>query len=131
MDVFKQYMDVLERPRKYRRYRTIRLYTLNSYENIRDAVVYSGEGGHVGDIVKLISNDKNFLSIWVNKRSIGHRLTLRSGEWKLDSAEKLSSETVVDLMVRYLHSDLSTLKEIQWTRPIDKILLDKIMKLKN
>ena len=100
-------------------------------ENIRDAVVYSEEGGHGGDIVKLMSSDENFLSIWVGKRSIGHRLTLRTGEWKLDSAEKLSSEIVVNLMIKYLHNDLSTLKEIQWTRPIDKILLDNIMKLKN
>ena len=100
-------------------------------DNIRDAVTYSGEGGQEGDIVKLMYDEENFLSIWVGKRSIGHRLTLRTGTWKLESAEKLSSEIVVDLMVRYLHNDLSTLKELQWTRPMDKIFLDNIMKLKN
>ena len=26
--------------------------------NIRDAVVYSGEGGHEGDLVKLMKNDE-------------------------------------------------------------------------
>jgi hypothetical protein len=99
--------------------------------NIRDAVSYSGEGGQEGDLVKLMNDDEHFLSIWVGQRSIGHRLTLRSGAWKLDSAEKLSSEMVVNLMVRYLHDDLSKLKELEWTRPIDKVFLDNIMKLKN
>jgi hypothetical protein len=99
--------------------------------NIRDAVVYSGEGGQEGDIVKLMIDDEHFLSIWVGQRSIGHRLTLRSGAWKLDSAEKLSSEMVVDLMIKYLRDDLSTLKELQWIRPIDRVFLDNIMKLKN
>lgn len=100
-------------------------------KNIRDAVIYSGEGGQEGDIVKLMSDEEHFLSIWVGLRSIGHRLTFRTGEWKLDSADKLSSEIVVDLMVKYLHDDLSILKELQWTRPIDKIFLDNIMALKN
>jgi hypothetical protein len=99
--------------------------------NIRDAVIYSGEGGQEGDIVKLMIDDEHFLSIWVGQRSIGHRLTLRSGGWKLDSAEKLSSETVVDLMIKYLHGDSSTLNELQWIRPIDRVFLDNIMKFKN
>ena len=63
-------------------------------DNIRDAVTYSGEGGHEGDIVKLMSDEESFLSIWVGKRSIGHRLTLKTGAWKLDSVEKQSSEIV-------------------------------------
>jgi len=96
-------------------------------KNIRDAVTNSGEG----ELVKLMSDNENFLSIWVGQHSVGHILTLRTGEWKLDSAKKLPSELVVDLMIKYLHDDLSTLKEIQWTRPIDKVLLDNIMKLKN
>ena len=99
--------------------------------NIRDAVSYSGEGGQVGDIVKLMNDDEHFLSIWVGQRTVGHHLTLRSGAWKLDSAKKLSTEIVVDLMVRYLHDDLSKLNELEWTRPIDKVFLDNIMKLKN
>ena len=100
-------------------------------DNIRDAVVYAGEGGLEGDLVKLMIDDEHFLSIWVGQRSIGHRLTLRSGAWKLECTRKLSSETVVDLMIRYLHYDLSRLKELQWTRPIDKVLLDNITKLQN
>ncbi len=100
-------------------------------KNIRKAVTYSGEGGQEGDIVKLMSNEDNFLSIWIGKRSVGHRMTLRTGPWKLDSAEKLSSEIVVDLMIRFLHNDSSALKNIQWTRPLDRVFLDNIMKLKN
>lgn len=96
-------------------------------KNIRDAVANSGEG----DLVKLMSDNEHFLSIWAGQCSVGHILTLRTGEWKLDSAEKLPSKLVVDLMIRYLHDDLSRLKDIQWKRPIDKALLDNIMKLKN
>ena len=98
---------------------------------IRDAVIYPDEGAQEGDIVKLMTDDENFISICVGKRSIGHRLTLRSGTWKLESSEKLSSEIVVNLMVSYLSGDLSGLTKIQWTRPIDKVLLDNIDKLIN
>ena len=30
--------------------------------NIRDAVVYSGEGSHEGDLVKLMENDEYYIS---------------------------------------------------------------------
>ena len=99
-------------------------------DNIRDAVSYSGEGAQECDLVKLMDDDEHFLSIWVGQRSTGHHLTLRSGTWKLDSVEKQSSEIVVDLMVRYLHNDLLKLNELEWTRPVDKVFLDNIMKLK-
>ena len=99
--------------------------------NIRDAVIYPDEGGQEGDLVKLMIDDVNFISIWVGKRAIGHRLTLRSGTWKLESSEKLSSKMVAKLMVGYLNGDLSKLKELQWTRPIYKVFLDNIAKLIN
>ena len=95
-------------------------------KNIRDAVVNSEEN----DIVKLMVDDQHYISIWAGRESIGHILTLKSEAWKLDSIEKLSSEIVVELMVGYLHNDLSMLKKIRWTRPIDKIFIDNIMKLK-
>ena len=94
-------------------------------KNIRDAVVNSEEN----DIVKLMVDDQNYISIWAGRQSIGHLLTLKSESWKMDSVEKLSSEVVVELMVGYLHDDLSMLKELKWKRPIDKILIDNIMKL--
>lgn len=100
-------------------------------KNIRDAVVYSEEGGQEGDIVKLMVDDQHYISIWVGRRSIGHILTLRLGSRKLDSAEKLSSEVIVELMVGYLHDDLSMLKKLKWTRSIDKVFMDNIMKLKD
>ena len=112
----------------------LRTDTIGHFENptediIRDAVVYSGEGAREGDLVKLMTDEGNFLCIWIGQRSAGHRLIFRSGPWKLECTEKLSSEMVVDLMVRYLHEDLSTLKEIQWTRPFDQVFLDNINKL--
>ena len=112
----------------------LRTDTIGHFENptediIRDAVVYSGEGAREGDLVKLLADEGNFLCIWIGQRSAGHRLIFRSGPWKLECTEKLSSEMVVDLMVRYLHEDLSTLKEIQWTRPFDQAFLDNINKL--
>ena len=100
-------------------------------KNIRDAVVYSNEGGHEGDIVKLMIDDENFISIWVGKRSVGHCMTIRTGEWKLDSVEKFTSEEVVNLMLLYLNGDLSRLKNCQWKRPIDKVLLDNIERFRN
>ena len=99
--------------------------------NIREAIVYSGEGGHEGDLVKLTENDEYYISIWVGKRSIGHTLTLKSGVWKLDSADKLSSEMVINLFVSYLHGDFTELIKLKWKRPIDKAFIENIMKLQN
>jgi len=96
---------------------------------IRDAVIYSGEGAREGDLVKLMTNEENFLCIWIGQRSAGHRLIFRSGPWKLESTEKLSSEMVVHLMAMYLHGDISALKGIQWTRPFDQVFIDNIYKL--
>ena len=78
-----------------------------------------------------MSDDNNFISIWVGKRAIGHRLTLRTGSWKLESSEKFSSEIIVELMIDYLNGDLSKLDKLQWKRPLDKIFLDNITKLMN
>jgi hypothetical protein len=102
-----------------------------SEKNISDAVIYPDEGAHEGDLVKLMTDDVNFISIWVGKRAIGHQLILRTGSWKLESSEKLSSEMVVKLMIGYLNDDLSRLKVLQWARPIDKVFLDDIKKLLN
>jgi len=97
-------------------------------DNICDAVAYSGEGAQEGDLVKLMTDEEHFLCIWIGQRSVGHILILKSGHWKLECTEKLSSEIVVDLMVKYLHEDLSTFNEIQWTRPFDKVFFDNINK---
>ena len=112
----------------------LRTDTIGHFENpteddIRDAVVYAGEGARESDLVKLMTDEEHFLCIWIGQRSAGHRLIFKSGHWKLECLEKLSSEVIVDLMVRYLYEDLSTLKEIQWTRPFDQIMFDNINKL--
>jgi hypothetical protein len=99
--------------------------------NIRNAVIYPDEGGQEGDLVKLMTDDEHFISIWIGKRAIGHQLTVRSGTWKLESSEKLPSEMIVNLMVSYFNGDLSGLKKLQWTRPIDKVLFDNLAKLIN
>jgi hypothetical protein len=107
--------------------------TIGHFDNptediICDAVVYSGEGAHEGDLVKLMTDEDNFLCIWVGQRSAGHRLILKTGHWKQECIEKLSSERVVDLMVRYLHEDFSEFNKIQWTRPFDRVFLDNLNK---
>lgn len=61
--------------------------------------------------------------------SIGHSLTFKSGPWKLDCAQKQSSEMVVNLMLKYLLGDLLPLKKLQWNRPLDQVFLDNIGKL--
>ena len=95
--------------------------------NIHDAVTNSKEN----DLVKLMSDEVHFLSVWIGQQSVGHRLILKSGPWKQECTEKLSSKIVINLMIEYLHDDLSSLKEHQWARPFDQIFLDNIMKLKN
>ena len=100
-------------------------------ENIRNAVKYSGEGAREGDIVKLMRDEENFVSIWIGHRSSGHILILRSGPWKSECTERVTSEKVVDIMIKYLQNDLSPLKEMQWQRPFDMVFIDNIMKLKN
>ncbi|CAK0764954.1 hypothetical protein CCP4SC76_4250004 [Gammaproteobacteria bacterium] len=113
----------------------LRTDTIGHFENptedvIRNAVVYSGEGAREGDLVKLVTDEGDFLCIWIGRRSTGHTLIFKSGPWKLECTEKLSSEMVVDLMVSYLHEDLSSLKEFQWKRPFDQVFLDNLNKLK-
>src|ERR1035437_1174651 len=113
----------------------LRTDTIGNYDNptediLHDAIIYSGEGGHEGDLVKLMNDEDNFLCIWIGQRANGHRLILRSGHWRLECTEKLSSEIVFDLMCSYLHDDLSQLKKLPWTRPFYQIFLDNINKLK-
>ena len=82
------------------------------------------------DLVKLMNDEEHFLCIWIGKRTTGHILILRSGPWKLECTERLSSEKVLYLMVGYLHDDLSALNELKWDRPFDQIFLDNINKSK-
>jgi len=112
----------------------LRTDTIGHFDNptediLHDAIVYSGEGGQKGDLVKLMIDEDHFLCIWVGQRSEGHKLILRSGSWKNECTEKLSSEIVLDLMISYLHENLSPLKKLQWSRPFDLIFLDNIIKL--
>ena len=98
-------------------------------DNIFDAVIYAGEGARESDLVKLMTDEDHFISIWIGQRSSGHTLILRTGPWKNECTEKLSSERVVDLMVKYLHGDYLEFKKIQWKRPFDQIFLDNLNKL--
>lgn len=98
-------------------------------ENIHDAIMYSGEGAYKGDVVKLMNDEENYISIWIGERGIGHALTLRSGKWKLDCAKRLSTAKIIDLFIGYLHGNLNNLMKLTWKRPIDKELIDNLLKL--
>lgn len=98
-------------------------------DNIRDAVSYSGEGAQEGDLVKLMTDEDNFICIWIGQRSAGHRMIFKSGGWKLECTEKQSSEVIVNLMVGYLQGDLAPFRKFRWTRPFDQVFLDNIKKL--
>ena len=74
-----------------------------------------------------MNDEEHFLSIWVGQRPAGHKRTIRSGEWKLESSQHQSSEGVVDLMIKYLRNDLSTLRKIEWEQSSSKISLDVIL----
>lgn len=100
-------------------------------DNIFDAVIYAGEGAMESDLVKLMTDEEHFMCIWIGQRAVGHTLILRTGHWKNECTEKLSSERVVELMVKYLHGDFLEFKNIQWKRPFDQIFLDNLKKLNN
>ncbi len=94
-------------------------------DNIREAFASSANG----DLIKLMSDDEHYLSIWFGQPNVGHTLIFKSGPWKLECTEKQTSEMVVNLMLKYLLGDLTPLKDIQWTRPLDQVFLDNIKKL--
>jgi hypothetical protein len=112
----------------------LRTDTIGHFDNptesiIRDAIIYSGEGAYNGDVVKLMKDEGNYISIWIGKRTTGHALTLRSEKWKLDCSEKLSTEKVIGLFCDYLRGNMNEIMKLKWKRPIDKELIDNLLKL--
>jgi hypothetical protein len=112
----------------------LRTETIGHFENpdeslIRDSISYSGEGAQEGDLVKLMTDETSYISIWIGRRTIGHSLTLRSGSWKLDCSERLSTEDVIELFCDYMRGNTTSLAKLSWTRPIDRKLIDNLLNL--
>ena len=92
--------------------------------NIQAAISYSGENARENDLVKLMIDDDNYICIWIGKREIGHLLELRFRSNKVSCKKHLSSESAIQVMMEYLHGDMSWFKELSWDKSISQKLLE-------
>ena len=95
-------------------------------ENIRAAISYPDENVRENDLVKLMIDDENFVCVWIGKREVGHRLELRFGPTKVESHRRLDSEGAADILIRYLHGDMSWFIELTWDQPVVVKLLENL-----
>jgi hypothetical protein len=94
--------------------------------NIRAAISYPGENARENDLVKLMIDDDNYICIWIGKREIGHLLELRFRTNKVTCKKYLSSENAIQIMIKYLHGDISWFNELSWDKSISQKLLDNL-----
>ena len=102
--------------------------------NIKSAISYAGENAIENDLVKLMTDDENYLCIWIGKKETGHILELKCRSKKIACKERLNSEKATQVMIKYFHGDISWLDEFLWEKPIVQKFLESIQiltKLKN
>ena len=108
----------------------LRTDTIGHYENpteddIKKAISYADGDFCENDIVKLIMNDGYYLAVWIGKKENGHRLVFRHGEdIFVECDKKLTSETAIQIMIKYLHQDISWFKEYKWNQSIGEKFLE-------
>ena len=95
-------------------------------ENIRNAISYPGQRAHENDIVKLQINERYYLCFWIGKKEKGHRLFLKFGKKQLECDKTFSSEKAVEVMIQYLHRDMSWFKSYNWNQPISEQFMENI-----
>jgi len=94
--------------------------------NIRAAISYPGENARENDLIKLMIEDDNYLCLWIGKREIGHLLELRFRSNKVTCKKKLSSESAIQIMIKYLHGDISWFNELSWDKSISQKFLENL-----
>jgi hypothetical protein len=94
--------------------------------NIREAISYPGENATENDIVKLMIDDENFLCVWIGKKDVGHLVELISGSNKVACKERFSSENAIQIMIKYLHEDISWVDNFSWEKTLSQKLLENI-----
>ena len=92
--------------------------------NIRAAISYSGENARENDLVKLMIDEDNYLCVWIGKRDIGHLLELRFRSNKVTCKKRLRSESAIQIMIKYLHGNISWFNEFLWDQSISQKLLE-------
>ncbi len=109
----------------------LRTDTIGHYErptdlNIRAAISYPGENARENDLVKLMIDEDNYLCVWIGKREIGHLLELRIGSNKVTCRKRLSSASAIQIMIKYLHGDVSWFNEFSWDKSISQKFLENL-----
>ncbi len=94
--------------------------------NIRAAISYQEENARENDLVKLMIDEDNYLCVWIGKREIGHLLELRFRSNKVTCKKRLSSESAIQTMIKYLHGDISWFNEFSWDKSISQKLLENL-----
>jgi hypothetical protein len=94
--------------------------------NIRAAISYPGGNARENDLVKLMIDEDNYLCVWIGKREIGHLLELRIGSNKVACRKRLSSASAIQIMIKYLHGDVSWFNEFSWDKSISQKFLENL-----
>jgi hypothetical protein len=95
-------------------------------KNIRAAILYPGENVRENDLVKLMINEDSYICVWIGKRENGHLLELRFRSNKVTCRKRLSSEDAIQIMIKYLHGDISWFNEFSWDKSISQKLLKNL-----
>ncbi len=97
--------------------------------NIRAAISYPGDNAWENDLIKLMIDEDNYLCVWIGKREIGHLLELRFRSNKVTCKKRLSSESAIQIMIKYLHRDMTWFNEFSWDKSISQKLLENLQTL--
>ncbi len=100
-------------------------------QNLKDAISYPNLTVRENDIVKLQVNDNCYIAVWIGSKEKGHRLVVRFDDRKVECASRIDSATAIELMKKYLNSDMSWFKSYSWDQPIVEKLLENIKRLTN
>ena len=94
--------------------------------NIRAAISYPGENAKENDLVKLMNDDENYLCVWIGKKESGHILELRYCSSKVRCKKSLTSESAIQIMIKYLHGDTSWFNDFSWNKSISQKFLENL-----
>ena len=94
--------------------------------NIRAAISYPGENARENDLVKLMIDEDNYLCVWIGKKEIGQLLEQRTRSNKVTCRKKLSSAYAIQIMIKYLHGDVSWFNEFSWDKSISQKFLENL-----
>ncbi|MDD5699101.1 MAG: hypothetical protein PHH77_10840 [Victivallaceae bacterium] len=95
-------------------------------EDIKRAISYPDNIIHKNDIVKLQINEDYYICFWIGTEKEGHKLFIKFGEKQLECNKTFTSNAAVEIMIKYLHRDMSWFKNYTWNQPISEIFLENL-----